>query len=245
MAFLNLMQIKLLKNIVSDIAGKQATEIVDLLADKKDVNEFLIAKKLKLTINQTRNILYKLSDAGLVSFIRKKDKRKGWYIYFWTLNSLKSLELLENNLLSEISTQEKQLASRKTKRFYSCNTCNVEVSEETALLNDFICQECGEVYALSQNDKLIREIDGNIAKLGKYLETIREEKSKESEKQIKKKGKARGKGKKRKKKAKKKVKKKAKEKLKKKSKKKVKKKTKKKFKKKSKKKIKKKSKKRI
>jgi len=70
----------LLKEVVAIVAGKQAEEIADILDSKKHVNEFLIAKKLGITINQTRNILYKLSDFGLVSFIRKKDKRKGWYI---------------------------------------------------------------------------------------------------------------------------------------------------------------------
>ena len=111
------MQANLLKIIVEDIAGKQATEIVKLLIGKKDVNEFLIAKKLKLTINQTRNILYKLSDSGLVSFTRKKDKRKGWYIYFWTLNSLKSLELLEKRLSESLGHLTNKLKNRKTKRF--------------------------------------------------------------------------------------------------------------------------------
>ena len=75
------MQIKFLKSIVETLTNKQSAAIVDLLVDKKDVNEFLIAKKLGLTINQTRNILYKLSDFGLVSFIRKKDKRKGSSTY--------------------------------------------------------------------------------------------------------------------------------------------------------------------
>jgi len=54
------MQTNFLEEIVENIAGSQAREIVKLLEGKKDVNEFLIAKKLKLTINQTRNILYKL-----------------------------------------------------------------------------------------------------------------------------------------------------------------------------------------
>lgn len=181
------MQIKLLKSIVSDIAGKQAVEIVDLLVGKKDINEFLIAKKLKLTINQTRNILYKLSDAGLVSFIRKKDKRKGWYIYFWTLNSLKSLELLKNRFLQEIKGLESQLKSRRTKRFYFCKTCNTEVSEETALLNEFTCQECGEVYVLAENNKVIEELESNLNKLKRNLAVIEEERNKESEKVGKKK----------------------------------------------------------
>ena len=129
------MQIKLLKEVVENVIGKPTTEIVDLLFGKKDVNEFLIAKKLKLTINQTRNILYKLSDSGIVSFTRKKDKRKGWYIYFWTLNTLKSLELLEKKLSEEKRNLENQLRSRKTKNFYFCKTCNAEFGEELSLIH--------------------------------------------------------------------------------------------------------------
>ena len=163
------MRIKFLKEIIGEIAGKPAMEIVDSLVDKKDVNEFLIAKKLKLTINQTRNILYKLSNYRLVSFTRKKDKRKGWYIYFWTLDSLKSLELLEKKLSGELSQLEKQLKSRKVKRFYFCKICNIEVGEETALLNNFICPECGQVYELAKKDKLVKEFGNRISKLKKDL----------------------------------------------------------------------------
>lgn len=172
MPFIVLMQVNFLKSVAEDIAGKQSTEIVKLLEGKKDVNEFLIAKKLKMTINQTRNILYKLADKGLVSFIRKKDKRKGWYIYFWTLNVLKALELLEQKILDEIHQLRSQLKNRKTKRFYYCNTCNVEVGEETALLNDFTCRECGQVYVLGEQDKLIKELEAGIEKLERRLSMV-------------------------------------------------------------------------
>lgn len=179
------MQVNLLKSIVEDIAGKPAREIVDLLFGKKDLNEFLITKKMKLTINQTRNILYKLSDSGLVSFTRKKDKRKGWYIYFWTLDTGKSLELLDKKILAEIENLENQLKNRKTRRFYFCETCNVEVGEETALLNNFICHECGQVYRLMENDKIVIDLGDKIAKLRKDLDVIRIEKSKVAEKESK------------------------------------------------------------
>jgi transcription factor E len=176
------MQVNFLKEIVEGVAGKQATEIVDLLIGKKDVNEFLIAKKLKLTINQTRNILYKLSEAGLVSSTRKKDKRKGWFIYFWTLDVVKSLELLEKKVSHQLENFNKQLANRKSKRFYVCHTCNIEVGEETALLNQFTCQECGQVYELSESDDLISELESKITKTKKKLTSILEEKEKEEEK---------------------------------------------------------------
>ena len=105
------------------VVGKQTEEIVDLLDSKKYINEFVLAKKLDLTINQTRNILYKISDYGLVSSIRKKDKRKGWYTYFWKIEALKSLEFLKVNLNKKINQFNNQIKSREKKNFYICERC--------------------------------------------------------------------------------------------------------------------------
>ncbi len=182
------MQIKFLKSIVETLVNKQAVPIIDLLIGKKHVNEFLIAKKLKLTINQTRNILYKLSDYGLVSFIRKKDKRKGWYIYFWTLNIYQSLNLLEQNLKKELEQLEIHLKNRKEKRYYTCKTCSIEVAEESALLNDFVCSECEQVYELSNNMELIEGLEKSIAKVKKEIDLVASERGIEGEKLEKKKG---------------------------------------------------------
>mgnify|MGYP001559996088 CR=1 FL=1 len=180
------MQIKFLKTIVEHLTTKDASQIVDLLIGKKNVNEFLIAKNLKLTINQTRNILYKLSDYGLVGFIRKRDRRKGWYIYFWTLNVFKSLDLLEEKLKEELKVLEKQLKIRKEGRFYICKTCTLEVNEEAALLNDFKCAECEGIYELADNEEIIKNLEKEIAKLKKEIEYVEKEKHIEGEKITKK-----------------------------------------------------------
>jgi len=111
------MQVKLLHALVEEMAGLDTGRIVDILFGKKDVNEFLIARKMELTINQIRNILYKLSAEGLVSFIRKKDKRKGWYIYYWTLKTEKCLVKLEQSLMKKIKGLNEVLNSREIKRF--------------------------------------------------------------------------------------------------------------------------------
>jgi len=175
-------QIKLLKSVVENLINKQSVEIIDLLAGKKHVNEFIIAKNLKLTINQTRNILYKLSDFGLVSFTRKKDKKKGWYIYFWTLDIFQALSLLEENLKKKLEVLESQLKNRKEGRHYLCTTCSIEINEETALLNNFICPECDEVYELSDDSEVVNQIEKNISKLKKEINLVTEEKSREEEK---------------------------------------------------------------
>ncbi|MBS3094360.1 hypothetical protein J4474_01715 [Candidatus Pacearchaeota archaeon] len=165
----------LLKEVVNSIVGKQAEGVVDLLYDSSYINEFIIAKKLDVTINQARNFLYKLSDFGLVSSIRKKDKKKGWYTYFWKIETLKSLEFLKGVLQRNINNLNSQLNSRETKQFFVCTRCNVELNEEGALLNNFICPECGDVFQLRDNSKLIKEMKKSIDKAESELKAVNDE----------------------------------------------------------------------
>ena len=169
------MQVKLLHDLVEEMAGEGNGRIVEILFKKRDVNEFLIAKKMELTINQVRNILYKLSADNLVSFIRKKDKRKGWYIYYWTLNTEKCLAKLEGSLVGKIVTLDGILDSRETKRFYTCKSCDIEVGEEKALENGFSCEECADIYELSDNARPIREVKTKITRVKRNLVLIQGE----------------------------------------------------------------------
>jgi len=172
---------KFLKDAVNLIVGKQAEDIVDLLDIDKYVNEFILAKKLDITINQTRNILYKLSDQGLVSSTRKKDKKKGWYTYFWKIEILKSLKFVRNDISKKITQLESQIKKRETRRFYVCKRCNIELNEENSLLHDFICRECGDVLMLKDNTKVVREMKKTEDKLGRDLDFVEEEIKKETE----------------------------------------------------------------
>jgi len=166
---------KFLKEVITIVVGKQAEGIVELLISEKYVNEFLIAKKMDLTINQTRNILYKISDYGLVSSTRKKDKKKGWYTYSWKIEIFKSLLFLRNDLIKKISQINNQINSRETKQFYVCERCNIEINEGNAMLYDFTCNECGDIFVLKNNEKFLRDLRRNLSRLNRELGLVDEE----------------------------------------------------------------------
>ncbi|MDP3966267.1 MAG: hypothetical protein Q8Q04_01920 [archaeon] len=178
---------ELLGEIVISVVGKQATEIVELLNTPKYVNEFLLAKKLGVTINQTRNMLYKMSDYGLVSSVRKKDKKKGWYTYSWRFEISKCLEFLKDLLLKNKKEIEEEIASRKLKRFYVCESCGLEYDEDQALLMDFTCDECGEVFTVKDSSKLIKDLEKALTKINAKLKIVEVEVEKERGKLDKKK----------------------------------------------------------
>jgi transcription factor E len=171
-----------MREVVATVTGKQVEAIADLLLNKKHVNEFIIAKKMDITINQARNILYKLADFGLVSSIRKKDRKKGWFTYFWRIEILKSLEFLKSLYLKKIEQINNQLKNRETKQFYICERCNIEFNEENALLYNFTCNECGGIFSLKDNSKILKEFKKNKDKFESEIKSIDVEIEKESAK---------------------------------------------------------------
>lgn len=83
--------------------------------------------------------------------------------------------MLTEIIEKQIEQAENQLNSRETKQFYVCSVCKSELTEESALLHDFTCPECGEIYVLHDNSKVIREIKGVVDKLKKKLKIVEEE----------------------------------------------------------------------
>ncbi len=162
----------LLKEVVRKCAGKTSEPIVEVLFKKTNVSEFKIASDLKLTINQTRNILYKLSNFNILASSRKKDEKKGWYTYFWTLNMERCLDKLLKMKYQELSTFENLFKSRSMKNFYCCANDNIEMSEETAMGYNFICQECGELLQLLPEEKKVKDITNRIEEIKKQINLI-------------------------------------------------------------------------
>ena len=184
---------KFLEEVVLSIVGKPGEKMAGLLNSKKHVNEFNIAKKMDVTINQVRNYLYKLSDYGIVSSIRKKDKKKGWYTYFWRIEISKSLEYLKQSLISKKAQLNELIESREQKQYYTCERCNLEFNEENALLMNFTCNECGGIFSIKDNLKLIKElkkridgIDQQIVLVNKEIELENQKLEKEREKEARK-----------------------------------------------------------
>src|SRR3989344_8168818 len=125
--------VNILHELIRDIAGRNAEPIADILRNRDEVNEYKIAEKLKITVNQVRNILYKLFDKSIVTFRRKKDNQKGWYIYFWSLNVPKALIQFISIKEKEIEDVKNQINNLETRHYYSCPYGCIEVNEETAL----------------------------------------------------------------------------------------------------------------
>ena len=76
---------KKIEEIMLSVLGEAGLPLIKELTGRENVSEFELATKTKKDIKIVRKMLYLLYNQNLISFTRKKDKQKGWYIYYWTL----------------------------------------------------------------------------------------------------------------------------------------------------------------
>ena len=144
--------------------GKDAVTLVNIIRNRKNVSEFKIAEKMKVNINNVRNVLYKLSEYNLVSSTRKKDKKKGWYVYYWTFNNKRAKYLYFMIKQKRIDELKQKLREEENKVFFICRAENLRLTYEEALEHNFLCPESG--HLMEEEDKgYLEAIKKEIAKL--------------------------------------------------------------------------------
>jgi transcription initiation factor TFIIE subunit alpha len=158
---------KIVEEVVQEVAGEDVIPLVNILKNRKNVSEFKLAEDIKQEINTTRNMLYRLYDANLVSFTRKKDKKKGWYIYYWTFNA-KRIKYLFNDLKKKKLEQLKERLDReKNNHFFSCDSKCMRLDFEQATEFEFKCPECGSLMNEESNLEKIAKLEKEIKELEK------------------------------------------------------------------------------
>ncbi len=169
---------KIVEEIISEVAGDDVLPLVKALRNKSNVSEFKLADSIKKEINLTRNMLYRLYDNNLVSFIRKKDKKKGWYIYYWTFNQRRVKDLINDIKKQRFERMSERLNREKTTQFYACANKCVRLDFSQSHDFSFKCPECGLLLDLEDNSKKIKDLEINLVKLEKELKILLKKKRK-------------------------------------------------------------------
>jgi len=152
---------------VKEIIGEDSLEIVEYLRDKKNISDFKIAEKTKRDIHEIRNILYRLYNHNLVSYYRKKDRQKGWYISYWTFNKKRIKDLMDNLHHSKIEKFTERLQEEELNKgnIYMCPSACIRVNFDKATDFEFKCPECGTILNHQDNEKTITFLRDKIKEL--------------------------------------------------------------------------------
>lgn len=158
---------KLVEAIITEVAGADCIPLYKTLKGKSNISEFLLAEQIDNEINVTRNMLYRLYHANLVSFIRKKDKQKGWYIYYWTFNPLQLSHLFSTLRTNRISKLQERIEREQGSHFYMCPERCMRLDFERATEFNYKCPECGILLDLSDNSQIVAELEKELSVLEK------------------------------------------------------------------------------
>lgn len=158
--------------LIGEIVGDDIIPVVEILKNKQNVSEFKLAEKLKLTINEVRNKIYRLQEHNLIVSTRKKDKEKGWYIYYWTLNTKEIKRLIVSLANKKLSDLKKQLEREQETNFLECSNKCMRLKFEDALDYEFRCPECGGLMIEEKKNIRLENIKKQIKLLEEQIVAV-------------------------------------------------------------------------
>ncbi|MFH1174137.1 MAG: hypothetical protein V1725_03335 [archaeon] len=160
---------KLADDIIRELVGDEAITIIEFLKKNKHASEFKIAEMLKQEIHYTRNVLYRLLEHNLVTFIRKKDKVKGWYICYWDYNE-EAIPHLETKMKrTKLTKLEERLSKEHNNYFYMCKNACTRMNFDRSAEFNFKCPECGQLMNEQNNEKTVEFLQKSIEELKKEI----------------------------------------------------------------------------
>jgi transcription initiation factor TFIIE subunit alpha len=156
---------QLIKDVVSEVAGEDAVPIAMVLKNQINFSEFKVAEALKMEIKDIRKALYKLLEYNLVSFRRKKDKKKGWYIYYWTFNNSMLKYLYSDIRVKKLEKIRDRLIREESNNFFLCPNRCVRLDFDKASEFEYRCPECGTLLDMQDNSSTIKNLKEEIIRI--------------------------------------------------------------------------------
>jgi transcription initiation factor TFIIE subunit alpha len=154
--------------VLKDFGGPEAIKIAQvLLQGPDDLTDEKLADLSKVKLNVVRKILYILNENRITTFRRVRDKRSGWFVYFWNENFNYLPNLLKERKEAVIEKLESRMRFEETNYFFRCaNGCHERYIFVDAMEHNFICPKCntGSLTADSNEEK-IKFLKDTIIKL--------------------------------------------------------------------------------
>ena len=154
------------------IGGDEYLKVSRSLLKSEDATDEEIASSTGLRINMVRRVLYDLFGKGLITGIRVKDERKGWFVYRWRSRRDEVENFIENQKKKISDRLKQRLEYENSSEFYHCgnNDCS-RVTFEDSLDLFFKCPSCNQVLNLKKNDRAKKFFTKKIDEMKQEMRT--------------------------------------------------------------------------
>ncbi len=152
------------------IGGEDYVNVAKSLLSHENTTDEEIAESTELKINIVRKCLYDLFGRSLITGIRVRDTKRGWFVYRWKAQRDQVEPFVETQKSKAITRLTQRLEYESENEFYHCGNedCN-RVPFENALDLFFKCPSCGGVLNLKNNEKLKKAFSKKIDEIKKDI----------------------------------------------------------------------------
>ena len=152
------------------IGGDEYLKVARSLLKSEDATDEEIASSTGLRINMVRKVLYDLFGKGLISGVRVKDERKGWFVYRWRSRDEEVENFIQSQKKKVLERLQQRLDFESSSDFYHCGNDDCpRASFEESLELFFKCSSCGKVLNIKSNDKIKKNFIKKIDQLKKDM----------------------------------------------------------------------------
>ncbi len=153
--------------IVSLIGGEEYTQVARALLKTEDSTDEEIALATGLRINIIRKVLYDLFGKALITGIRVKDEKKGWFVYRWRAKRDHVDNFIDNQKKKILERLQSRLEYEESSEFYHCGNSQCDrIKFDSAIELFFKCPTCKEPLNMVDNSKLKDALRFKIEQLG-------------------------------------------------------------------------------
>jgi transcription initiation factor TFIIE subunit alpha len=154
------------------LGGDEYIRVARALLNNENATDEEIASATGLKINVVRRVLYDLFGKSLITGIRVKDPKRGWYVYQWKAQTDQVDAFLNNKKKKILNRLRQRLAYERDHKFYFCGTqtCKKRTFDQAIDLS-FRCPECGDELKDYDNSDDIKAIEWKIEELEKELKS--------------------------------------------------------------------------
>jgi len=157
------MTINKILDITTELISEEAAQIVEFLYSNPGASEFDISENIGFAVSQIRSILYELKSKNLIDYDRKKDKEKGWYLYYWRVLPQNFETVYKNEKRKKLEQFKEHLENEESSTFYICPNFCKRLSFEDALESNFTCPICNTLMNEENKSRKIDLLKRNIA----------------------------------------------------------------------------------
>jgi transcription initiation factor TFIIE subunit alpha len=152
------------------IGGPDYVRVARALLNNENATDEEIASATGLKIKAVRKALYDLFGRSLITGVRVRDPKRGWFVYRWKAQRDQTDGFIQTQRRKVLNRLKQRLEFEDTHEFYHCGTptCQTRTFED-AMENFFKCPTCSKPLNRKDNTELKDALRWKIQQLEEEL----------------------------------------------------------------------------